>query len=338
MVSSEEINVLRSESRRNGFTLIELLVVIAIVAILIGLLLPAVQKVRSAAARLRCQNNMKQLALGLHNHHDAHQKLPAGVTVVDGSRTTNATNARAPWQVQILPYIEQEAIYNQFDQNAEFLHLYKWTTKTTPNLPMSVERNVRFECPSDSNSTSANANNNYFGVQGGCGTVPADTAGSPTAEGCAMGQAFYGRIISTNGALYVNSKTKFTDITDGTTNTFLIGETKYMQLKPPTTNYTTWAGSFRAEYDTAQNWDRSLPMSLAVTAKPLNAITLNAAASSHMIDKGYMTSYFGSNHDGGANFALCDGSVRFVTDSIPLDIYRAGGRISDGPPIGGMDQ
>src|SRR4051794_9270105 len=123
--------------RQPGFTLIKLLVVIAIIAILIGLLLPAVQKVREAASRAKCANNLKQIGLALHNHHDSRGTFPPG-----GMQTgANGTSCYTNWAIEILPYLEQGDLYKQYNQTA--------LNETANNRAVGQKRVKAYECPSD---------------------------------------------------------------------------------------------------------------------------------------------------------------------------------------------
>jgi prepilin-type N-terminal cleavage/methylation domain-containing protein len=186
--------------RRTAFTLIELLVVIAIIAVLIGLLLPAVQKVREAASSSQCKNNLKQLGLALHGYHDANRSFPPGV-VAD---TSDLRSGRHSGLVYLLPYLEQNNLSNRYDFTA--------TWRSPGNLALAQTRVPEFLCPSAS------------------GQVPEDggVSGAPTDYAFCKGAMAYLSADATirpgSGLFDVNSARRIADVRDGTSQTFAMGE------------------------------------------------------------------------------------------------------------------
>lgn len=183
--------------RRDGFTLIELLVVIAIIAILIALLLPAVQQAREAARRTHCKNNLMQIGIALNNYQMAHNFLPPGTTNPTGPiQSKEGSGYHMGWLAQILPYIEQQNAYTHID--------FDLSVYDPANKPVRTLHILTFTCPSDP-EPGASDTTSYCGVHNDFET-PID--------------------VNQNGVLFLNSSVRYDDVTDGSSNTLYVVETR----------------------------------------------------------------------------------------------------------------
>ena len=297
--------------KHRAFTLIELLVVIAIIAILIGLLLPAVQKVRDAAARLQCTNNLKQIGLAMMNYESTYKRFPAGyldnmATVALGGNPVDAAATANPdpkigwgWGALILPYLEQEALYKSININSIAMN-------DSSAAAIAFRKTVikGFLCPSDDTglntfTISGNGGNfelakcSYAGVNGQAELADFDTA-------LGMGMFLRGRGVS------------IAEVTDGLSNTLFVGERSSKSAKHATgtlPGICTWVGALPGG-----DLDGESPalFVLGHTGEPADPHKPNSPQS----DGFFHAEDFTSKHSGGVNFLFGDGSVKFITDSI----------------------
>jgi prepilin-type processing-associated H-X9-DG protein len=306
-------------------------VVIAIIAVLIGLLLPAVQKVREAAARMKCSNNLKQLGLALHNYHDANNTLPPG------GQTAPSGGYGHSWYTFILPYIEQGNIYNQFDSKGVYSPytglVYYGTNEYNGKLLAGKKLSILF-CPSSSLPDLALTTGTPGGVQ------------SPTYTGISGaidhrlainrdGETYehYGKgIVSRGGVLVSHETRKLTDVSDGTSSTMMVGEQS---------DYCLTAS--KAKVDCRSDFGHAFAMG---PGWPGENRTWNVTSVRYAINnkawenKGVGDVYYGQNrpiqsvHTGGANVLFADGSVRLLSDSTPIQtLYNLANR-DDGNVVG----
>ena len=290
---------------RPGFTVVELLVLIAIISVLIGLILPAVQKVRNTAARTQCQNHMRQIGLALHGYHDANRRLPPGMS---SDKPTEPYPWMA-WHARLLPYIEQD---NLWRVTAAAYQRDRWFENNPPHVGFSTVIPA-FCCPADGRTFKA-----------------ADVHGLTVALTSYLGNQGRSQAV-TNGVLFVDSNVRLDEITDGTSNTLMVGE------RPPSPDYRFgwWYGGWGLNQDgTADNVLGVRGFSSSGTYGP------ECAPGPYHYTQGNLSNpcdalHFWSPHSGGANFLFCDGSVRFLTysaDSImPALATRAGGEAVSPP-------
>jgi prepilin-type N-terminal cleavage/methylation domain-containing protein/prepilin-type processing-associated H-X9-DG protein len=305
---------------RSAFTLIELLVVIAIIAILIGLLVPAVQKVREAAARATCQNNLKQWGLAFHNYHDTKKAFPEA----------NRNNPRRVWVVLVWPYVEQGTMYVRFDQTVHFYQPPNTYVNTTNGI--YAQPAPLYYCPSDrpgglwKGDPYWRSRGNYV-INWGNMTVPynaSDPTQSPT-----RGYAPFGYTDFTSGSR--PRTTRLTDFSDGTSNTLLMSE---VIMAANDTDYDIRGDFLNDDRPCTMFMTINLPNSgtdvspyCSATAYPQNPPCTTAGS-------GFAQAAARSRHTGGVNALLGDGSVRFVSNSVDINTWHALGTMNGGEALG----
>jgi prepilin-type N-terminal cleavage/methylation domain-containing protein/prepilin-type processing-associated H-X9-DG protein len=314
-----------SVSRRVAFTLIELLVVIAIIAVLVGLLLPAVQKVRAAAARVKCQNNLKQLGLAAHNFHDANQTFPMSISGGQGGI------AQGYWSafIALLPYMEQQPLYQRFYDKAVATNNISLGAIGDGGLnSLDASTVASYVCPADGLPNPPvdqfPGTNTYFGL----------TSYRHGYSGLDANDPQYGQ-----DGVICQQAVKITAITDGTSSTIMFGE--FANFEP---NWSTWSSALLGANIPltvlASGWPSGFSSPNASTFYPINP-RLPAAVPADPLVMGLQTANrfdaYGSRHTGGANFTLADGSVRFISEGVNNNLAlfagmgtRAGGEIISG--------
>ncbi|QDS86632.1 hypothetical protein EC9_08050 [Rosistilla ulvae] len=329
---------LRNRPTAAGFTLVELLVVIAIIGVLVGLLLPAVQQAREAARRLQCQNKLKQIGLALHNYHDTHRSFASGTVVGSKSPASNwcsfpndgsGGKNGAPWTVLILPFIEQNNLYDQFDFDEKFTGFAEHDPGGTQphgsanNHALFLLENENYLCPSDPNATGNHCN--YFGVMGGA-------SDNPSGPNCNNGGDRY---FFTQGLLFVDSKMRFRDITDGSSNVYMVAESKYL-LRPGGRGTATpnahwgWASSI-----TSVEAGGEVPGVLIAARWQINFFDGDGSRDDTLYaNRNPMHGSFSSRHPGGCQVVMGDASVHFLSETIDLTTHRNLGDRGNGSPVG----
>lgn len=283
---------MRRVRRANGFTLIELLVVIAIIAVLVSLLLPAVQQARESARRSQCSNNLKQLGLAFHNYHDVHSAFPNSETGGTG------TLAKASAFIVILPHIDQGSAYNQYN--------FSLGNSDAPNLACVSQRVPTYLCPTAPLRrpvpiSGCDANDRAPG------TYAVSTGSGDPYGSLATGNPNNGAIVNTGTGV-----TRMRDIVDGTSRTLLAGESAwnfadYTFTSGPCNGQVRWGFSY---------WSSPHPLATAFTTQaPFNPKSMSGDAN--------RLSRFRSEHMGVVGFVLCDGSARYVSENIDQKVLNA---------------
>lgn len=324
--------MMKQLSKRQGFTLIELLVVIAIIAILVALLLPAVQQAREAARRSSCKNNLKQLGIAMHNYHDTYTVFPPGVVnELDGSSASLCLDNHGhwTWSAFILPYVELGTVYDQFqvgDLRASQV-MAQFETSMKSAYPA-------FRCPSDAGSPEAHNTSNSPGYAiskdpggGNHGLSLMNYIAVNNTTNIRVRPNTGGGNDGTQGAVgmfFENSKIRMRDLTDGTSSTLMLGERSYrlggVMMHAGTLFALRDHGSSTCRGPNGQDrnagWNQGM---MTVAGHVRDGINPALPATLSNTAQSSLRGNFSSQHRGGAQFCMADGSVRFLSENIDND-------------------
>jgi prepilin-type N-terminal cleavage/methylation domain-containing protein len=316
-----------------GFTLVELLVVIAIIGVLVALLLPAVQAAREAARRMQCSNHLKQYGLGIHNYHDTYKMFPIGAGGANGSAMP-----RLSWQVRILPYMEQAAVFNNIDFNIDMRRLpvaggtILWAISPAythcPSDPFpKVMNGTRAQCNYGGSLGSQNVDGLNLSICHPFKVFEQQMPGGNVRFGQTLNKAQISGIFAFSGA-----SIRMPDVTDGTSNTLMVGEVLPGCQWDNDYQAGTWINSWGNLFSIGGGVSTITPINEMTTCRQSNKISdpkCNPATGDTM-----QYAYgFKSRHPGGVQFTLGDGSVRFVSQTINHTMYQYLGGRDEGMPV-----